>query len=92
MKMIQRQRQTQVLHRLCCHPSKSPNSEILDKYSCTTADCSRADCPLFLNLESLTHSGGEYNWDCADLEEVLLEYLISQTSCAVNTIFLAHIY
>ena len=36
-----------------CHPSKSLSSEIFDMHSCTTAECSPADCPLFLNLENL---------------------------------------
>ena len=37
---------------ISAHPSKSLTSEILDMYSFTTAQCSPADFPLFLNLEN----------------------------------------
>ena len=52
MKMVQRRRQTQFLHRLYCHPQNLWIQWFLDMCSCTTADC-----PLFTNLENFVEPG-----------------------------------
>ena len=58
-------RQTQFLHTLCYHPSKSPNWEILTVH--------------YFWIWKIW--GVEYIGDWADLEELLLEHLISPNSC-----------
>ena len=85
VKTIQRQRQTKFLQR--------PNLENLRgmemDYFNSSQNLQVQKCIDFFWIWRTW--GGAYNWNWADLDELLLEYLISQNLCKVNTIYFAHI-